>query len=41
VVPGQGLVVVVHAGLYRGPIFQGTVGNTVLSGHVLPAVRRD
>jgi CubicO group peptidase (beta-lactamase class C family) len=39
VVPSKGLVVVVHAGLYRGPIFQGTVGNTVLNGYVLPALQ--
>ena len=40
VVPGKGLVVVVHAGLYRGPIFQGLVGSTVLNGYVLPALQR-
>ena len=40
VVPSRGLVVVVHAGLYRSPIFQGSVGNTVLSGYVLPALPR-
>jgi hypothetical protein len=39
-VPGQGLVVVVHAGLYRSPIFQGRVGNTVLNEYVLPALQR-
>jgi len=30
----------VHAGLYRSPIFQGSVGNTVLNGYVLPALQR-
>jgi CubicO group peptidase (beta-lactamase class C family) len=40
VVPSRGLVVVVHAGLYRSPIFQGSVGNAVLNGHVLPALQR-
>jgi CubicO group peptidase (beta-lactamase class C family) len=39
VVPSKGLVVVVHAGLYRGPIFQGLVGSTVLNGYVLPALQ--
>jgi hypothetical protein len=40
VVPGKGLVVVVHAGLYRGPIFQALPGMTVLNGYVLPALAR-
>ena len=39
VVPSRGLVVVAHAGLYRSPIFQGAVGNTVLNGYVLPALQ--
>lgn len=37
VVPDEDIVVVVTAGLYNGPIFQGAVGATVLNGHVLPA----
>ena len=33
-----GIVIVVYAGLYRGPIFQGAVGAAVLNNLVLPAV---
>jgi CubicO group peptidase (beta-lactamase class C family) len=39
VVPSKGLVVVVHAGLYRSRL-QSAVGFTVLNGHVLPALAR-
>ena len=37
--PSKGIVIAVTAGLYGGSMFQGVVGNTVLNGHVLPAVR--
>jgi CubicO group peptidase (beta-lactamase class C family) len=39
VVPERNIVVVVTAGLYSGPIFQGLVGSTVLNEYVLRAAR--
>lgn len=40
VVPALDLVILVHAGLYSGPIFQAILGMAVLNRHVLPAVVR-
>lgn len=40
IVPALDLVVLVHAGLYKGPIFQAIPGTVTLTRDVLPAVVR-